>query len=215
MTVEFDDYGIEQEIISRPDARAEGRQFYFTGKPCKHGHVSLRRVHNHECYECARILRKKWQENNPGYATKAMRAFTAKNPNWFKDYYWQDTERRSEWHKKWISQNPDKVYAYNSNRRALKISATPGWYQEDKVEEIFATCIRISSESGIKHNVDHIVPLNSSYVCGLHWHGNMQILTQTENFSKHNRRWPDMPDISDPELKELVKNYVLSDKTTS
>jgi hypothetical protein len=204
-----DDYGVEQEIISRSEAKRQSLIYYFTGKPCIHGHVGLRRVHNHECTICIQLHGKKWRENNPGYATKIMRDFVDKNPNWFKEYYWRDPGRRSEWHKKWMSQNPDKVYTYNSNRRALKISATPGWYDEAKVEEIFAECIKISKESGIKHNVDHIVPLNSPYVCGLHWHGNLQILTQVENFSKLNRYWPDMSEIT-LELKQIAREFKLT-----
>lgn len=47
--------------------------------------------------------------------------------------------------------------------------------------------------TGIKHEVDHIVPILSGVVCGLHWHGNMRVVTKAENASKGNRHWPDMP----------------------
>lgn len=40
------------EIISRQDAIERGLSRYFTGKPCKHGHVSERNVASRMCCEC-------------------------------------------------------------------------------------------------------------------------------------------------------------------
>jgi hypothetical protein len=41
------------EIIARSEAKAKGLKRYFTGKPCKHGHVSERYVVAWHCCECA------------------------------------------------------------------------------------------------------------------------------------------------------------------
>ena len=33
-------------------AKQNNERYYFTGKPCKNGHVSKRNTHNGTCYEC-------------------------------------------------------------------------------------------------------------------------------------------------------------------
>lgn len=38
------------------EARAAGLHRYFTGQPCKHGHIAERLVSNHTCLECVRLL---------------------------------------------------------------------------------------------------------------------------------------------------------------
>lgn len=42
------------QIISRADARVQGHRRYFTGIPCKRGHVAERHVSNLTCMECQR-----------------------------------------------------------------------------------------------------------------------------------------------------------------
>jgi hypothetical protein len=49
------------QIISRVEAKAKGLHFYFTGKPCKHGHVAKRQVLNATCVECQRAANKKYR----------------------------------------------------------------------------------------------------------------------------------------------------------
>lgn len=51
------------QIISRREAIAAGLKRYFTGVPCKRGHISERGVACHGCYECQKIHAKKWMDN--------------------------------------------------------------------------------------------------------------------------------------------------------
>ncbi len=48
-------------IISRKEAKISGLKRYFTGRPCKHGHITQRDVVNGTCIECTRD----WARKNP------------------------------------------------------------------------------------------------------------------------------------------------------
>ena len=45
-------------IISRDDAIAQGLTHYFTGKPCKHGHIDKRYVKDRNCFKCGQLKKK-------------------------------------------------------------------------------------------------------------------------------------------------------------
>lgn len=49
------------QIITRQEAIKQGLSRYFTGLPCKHGHIAERRVANHCCAVCANEQSKKYQ----------------------------------------------------------------------------------------------------------------------------------------------------------
>lgn len=53
-------------VLSRNDARARGMKRYFTGKPCKHGHVRERQVSDGNCVECALARARAYNGRNPG-----------------------------------------------------------------------------------------------------------------------------------------------------
>lgn len=99
--------------------------------------------------------------------------------------------------KKWRNSNRDKLRVNAIRRKARKLQAIPKWTKDCEWEEFFISEIyhlsKISSEMlRVKFNVDHIVPLNSENVCGLHYSCNLQIMEWKANISKGNRWWPDM-----------------------
>jgi hypothetical protein len=52
------------EIISRDEAIARGLKRFFTGQPCKHGHVTERFVKGWLCYGCTDANAKAWAKAN-------------------------------------------------------------------------------------------------------------------------------------------------------
>ncbi len=66
---------MNNEITSRADALARGLKFYFTGKPCKHGHVVVRNKWG-ACCACVWRIKTEWREKN----REQHNAWTKRNP---------------------------------------------------------------------------------------------------------------------------------------
>jgi len=91
---------------------------------------------------------------------------------------------------KWRRKNKHKTNAIEAKRRAAKLNATPGWLSKEhlkEIDEVYAEAIRLSEETGIKHHVDHIIPLQGETVSGLHVPWNLRAIPAFDNLSKHNK----------------------------
>lgn len=89
--------------------------------------------------------------------------------------------------KRWKKRNPHYARADAGKRRAARVLATPPWADQKAIVAIYERALALGL------HVDHIVPLRSKIVCGLHCEANLQLLPPTENNKKSNRHWPDMP----------------------
>lgn len=72
-------------------------------------------------------------------------------------------------------------------RSRAKGLATPLWASIEKVKAFYEAARKITELTGIKHHVDHIVPLRGANVCGLHNEFNLQIIPADLNLSKSNK----------------------------
>ena len=83
--------------------------------------------------------------------------------------------------------NPGIKHARNRVRAIGKIHRTPDWSDHKLIEEFYILSKELESETGIKHHVDHIIPLQGRLVSGLHVESNLQVITATENLHKSNK----------------------------
>lgn len=95
--------------------------------------------------------------------------------------YWSDPETRAMWTKELDRIDDPKV-----RRRVLLRLAKPRWADCEKISEVYRRRRQIVSDTGVDHDVDHIVPIVSRVVCGLHCEQNLRVIPSSENRSKSN-----------------------------
>ncbi len=80
-----------------------------------------------------------------------------------------------------------KWVAYVIARQTRIKKATPIWADKDAIKQFYIEAQRLTKETGIKHEVDHVIPIKGKLVSGLHVPANLQILTEKENQTKNAR----------------------------
>ena len=181
---------IQHKIILLPQARLLGLKRYFTGKPCKHGHVAERRVNSGDCYECKLNNDKKRIAANPQAEADRRRAnrnahlddynakvrkWRAENPERIKKYARTSKEKNPEKHReqsyrktlKWKVKNPDRVKEINRRgniRSRAKRKCAPGNHTQADIVAIIRMqknkCAYCRKRLPKIYHVDHIFPLS-------------------------------------------------------
>lgn len=133
-------------------------------------------IHGH-CKAC----NKEWRLVNKCLLQSLHRSYVARFPEKMAVIY--DSYRRANLHR----------YAQHSARRRLQVEqATPAWSNLEVINDIYKLAQEFR-EAGLDVEVDHIVPLQSKIVCGLHVQSNLRIILAVHNSKKSNQHWPDMP----------------------
>lgn len=153
--------------------------------------------------EKRREYNRQWYKNNVEKQKEYSHNWYAENSSKAREYMRQWYLDNREQRRNWCKQNPEKARANTSRRRARKKQATPPWANQDAINAIYAEAVRLEQETGIKHHVDHIYPLQSKYLCGLHVAENLQVIPESENLSKSNRTWPGQLDCQKLPIKKV------------
>lgn len=186
-------------VSTRNEAKKHGKKYYFTGKPCKHGHIAPRKTKG-ACVECLKV---EWDVNaerrkdyfigyNKSEAGKEakLRYYEAHKEDVIARAMGRPLSEKRKYQKTWSEKNRDWLRANNKSRRRKHRLATPKWLsfrQRKAMLEIYRIARTTTKITGIPYVVDHIVPLQGEDVCGLHVPWNLQVITSEENLKKSNK----------------------------
>ncbi len=156
-------------VITRTEAIAINKPTYFTGKPCKYGHLAERSCSKCECLECKAIQTKHWDKTNTEKV--ALRR---------KKYREAHSETIKERSKKYYASNRSDFIIRARNREIAKLQRTPAWANKEAISFFYKYCPE-------GYHVDHKIPLQGKAVSGLHVETNLQWLPALANLGKGNK----------------------------
>lgn len=176
---------VSQPIVTRKEAKERGLKQFYTGEPCKSGHVVTRITINGQCLECNRLKNREWYLSNqdakreydrkrleasPDIHKDRCRKYRQANPidaalnreraaAWVKD----NPERNRERAREWGRNNPDALHANIRNRKA-RVRAAEGSHTAADIGRLrdgqgnrCGVCASDLALTGT--HVDHMMPL--------------------------------------------------------
>ncbi len=161
------------------------------------------RLKNREKVNASNRLRgKKWRDKNKEQLKACTARYRAEHADELRERSrkrFEDPEKRrlrnlasDRWRRANLGKAAAKARISGSFRYGAKVRGTPKWADRGAMHCLYQLR-NIYRDIGVDAHVDHIVPLRSEIVCGLHVEHNLQLITGIENSIKGNRTWPDMP----------------------
>lgn len=146
--------------------------------------------------EAARERSNRWRKENPERKKQQMAEYYQQNRERelakSKERHQNNRKANCNRSKKWREDNPARVAANIAKRRADEKQATPNWADLAAIRVTYEEARITTENSGVLHQVDHTIPLNSDVVCGLHCETNLRVITADENNSKNNKLIEDL-----------------------
>ena len=96
---------------------------------------------------------------------------------------WKELQRKSDL-KRWKT---PKYRAMNAEKMRRRRTSMPPWADIAAIRSVYLEAQRLTAITGVRHEVDHILPLKSETVSGLHVETNLRVIPGRENASKGNR----------------------------
>lgn len=187
-------------LMSRNEATRQGLKRYFTGKPCKRGHIAERGVASRACLECVSSASLVWWHQNKQRQLErqhadqkrrnaAARIRRAKNPLkervWRKAWREKNRDKARLYETRYHAKRPEVTKSKNRNRKARKCAASGSHSAADIAALLRAQRWRCAWCSGrlakTGYHVDHVLPL---VLGGANGRDNLQILCPSCNTSK-------------------------------
>jgi len=180
---------------TRKEAQLLGVSHYFTGKPCKHGHIALRLLKG-TCVECRKMewvesneRRKEYFKTSPVVKAIKRRYYEKNRGAVLARAAARPPEVQRQYRQKHKRENPDLYRVLVNIRRRRFRQATPKWVTAEERKQIrylYAQAREMTVATGVKYEVDHVIPLISDEVCGLHVLCNLRVIPKEENLKKSN-----------------------------
>jgi 5-methylcytosine-specific restriction endonuclease McrA len=201
---------LDPRLLTRAEARAQGKKHYFTGRPCPNGHVAYRQTRGGNCMECSREGARAIYHADPASAQQRSQKWKAANNHKVRvqarGWYARNSEKARGWEAQRYVLNRDRIMKqskqyYNrvkhsesfkvqqkvlrARRRALMRKAA-GYHSADDIRQIYnaqkGRCAYCRCRLGDAYHVDHIISLARG---GTNWPSNIQLTCKPCNLRKN------------------------------
>jgi hypothetical protein len=141
--------------------------------------------------ERLKLSKRAYRNSNKAKIAEKDRLYREKNREVLREKdaakHQRNKRERSDRMKGWRAQNAHVVNALSQKAKAARLRAIPPWADLEAIKAIYKEAQEVTTRTGVEHHVDHIVPLQSAMVCGLHCEANLRVIPAAENQKKFNK----------------------------